>query len=288
MSRKVAIVTGGGRGIGRAHALVLAERGYTVVVNDLGVSLAGGSTDETPAQRVVAEIEGKGGQAIVSDHDVSDWDAAEDLVNGTVARYGQLDVLINNAGIIRDTVLYKMDASSWDDVIRVHLRGTAAPSHFAAVHWRERHRAEGDFHGRLINTTSPSALSGNPGQANYTAAKGGIIAFTLTASLELGRYGVTANAIAPGAASRMLAAILTESQMAALDPLFVARVAASLCTVEAQSLTGRVFTVTGEHVSVVNGWTTGASANIPDAGPVEDITPILTSMVADTPAEAPV
>lgn len=283
MSRKVAVVTGGGRGIGRAHSLLLAERGYTVVVNDLGVSLAGGPTDETPAQQVVAEIEAKGGEAIVSDHDISDWDAAGKLIGSTVDRYGHVDVLVNNAGIIRDKVLYKMDASSWDDVIRVHLRGTAATSHFAAVHWRERFRAEGEFGGRLINTASPSVFSGNPGQTNYTAAKGGIIAFTLTASIELGRYGVTANVIAPGAASRMLAAILTEDQMAALDPLFVARVAASLCTPEAQSVTGRVFAVSGEHVFVADGWNAGPAADIPATVPLAEMTPILTDLVAKVP-----
>ncbi|MBL7495074.1 SDR family NAD(P)-dependent oxidoreductase [Frankia sp. CNm7] len=287
MSRKVAVVTGGGRGIGRAHSLVLAERGYTVVVNDLGVSLAGGSTDETPAQQVVAEIESRGGEAVASDHDVSDWAAAGDLINSTVDRFGHLDVLINNAGIIRDTVLYKMDASSWDDVIRVHLRATAATSHFAAAHWRERFQAEGEFGGRLINTASPSVFSGNPGQTNYTAAKGGIIALTLTASLELGRYGVTANAIAPGAASRMLAAIMTESQMAALDPVFVARVAASLCTPEAQSVTGRVFAVMGEHVFLAEGWKAGPSMDIPMTVPVDDVTPILTNMIATPSAPVP-
>lgn len=283
MSRRVAVVTGGGRGIGRAHALVLAERGFTVVVNDLGVGLGGDSTQDTPAQQVVAEIEAQGGEAVESRHDIGDWDSAGELITSTVDRFGQLDVLVNNAGIIRDLVLYKMDAASWDDVIRVHLRGTAATSHAAAVHWRDRFRADGPFDGRLINTTSPSAFTGNPGQTNYTAAKGGIIAFTLTASLELARYGVTANAIAPAAASRMLAAILTDEQMKALDPIYVARVAAALCTPQAASVTGRIFTVGGERVNITNGWSAGPAADVPATLPVDDLTPILLGLTQDAP-----
>jgi NAD(P)-dependent dehydrogenase (short-subunit alcohol dehydrogenase family) len=287
MDRKVAVVTGAGRGIGRAHSLALAERGYAVVVNDLGVSVAGAGTGESPAADVVAEITSKGGEAMCTAHDVGDWDAAGDLIATAIERYGRLDVLINNAGIIRDLVLYKLDADSFDAVIRVHLRGTVAASHYAAVHWRERFQAAGPVGARLINTTSASALWGNPGQSNYTAAKGGIIAFTLTASIELQRYGVTANVIAPGASSRMLASILTESQMAALDPSYIARVAAWLCTDEAASVTGRIFSVGGEHVQVVQGWETGPSAVIPAVISVDGLSDILPGLIADARPNTP-
>jgi NAD(P)-dependent dehydrogenase (short-subunit alcohol dehydrogenase family) len=287
MARKVAIVTGAGRGIGRAHALALAERGYAVVVNDLDVSLAGQRTGESSAEEVVAEIVGKGGEAISSPLDVGDWESAGQLIATAVDRYGQLDVLINNAGIIRDMVLYKLDADSFDAVIRVHLRGTVAAAHFAAVHWRERHQANGPVDGRLINTTSASAFWGNPGQSNYTAAKGGIIAFTLTASRELERYGVTANVIAPGASSRMLSSILNESQMAALDPAYVARLAAWLCSAEAADVTGRIFAVSGEHVDVIQGWDSGSSADIPASVTVDELSSILPGMIAKARVNTP-
>ena len=280
MGRKVAVVTGAGRGIGRAHSLALAERGYAVVVNDLGVSVGGEGTAESPADEVVAEITSRGGEAISASHDIGDWEAAGDLIATAVDRYGQLDVLINNAGIIRDMVLYKLDADSFDAVIRVHLRGTVAASHHAALHWRERFQAAGPVGARLVNTTSSAALWGNPGQSNYTAAKGGIIAFTLTASRELQRYGVTANVIAPGASSRMLASILTEEQMARLDPAYIARVAAWLCTDEAADVTGRIFSVNGEHVQVIQGWEAGPSANIPVSVPVDGLSGILPGLIA--------
>ena len=287
MDRKVAVVTGAGRGIGRAHSLMLAGRGYAVVVNDLGVSVAGEGTGESPGADVVAEITGNGGEAMSTSHDVGDWDAAGDLIATAIDRYGRLDVLINNAGIIRDMVLYKLDADSFDAVIRVHLRGTVAASHHAALHWRERFQAEGPVGARLINTTSGSALWGNPGQSNYTAAKGGIIAFTLTASRELERYGVTANVIAPGASSRMLASILSESRMAALDPSYIAHVAAWLCTGEAASVTGRIFSVAGEHVQVIQGWEAGPSASIPATVPVEGLSGTLLRLIADARPNTP-
>ena len=280
MDRKVAVVTGAGRGIGRAHSLALAERGYAVVVNDLGVSVGGAGTGESPADDVVAEIASKGGEAMSTAHDIGDWDAAGELIATAVDRYGQLDVLVNNAGIIRDMVLYKLDADSFDAVIRVHLRGTVAAAHHAALHWRERFQAAGPVGGRLINTTSAAALWGNPGQSNYTAAKGGIIAFTLTASRELQRYGVTANVIAPGASSRMLSSILSESAMASLDPAYIARVAAWLCTDEAADVTGRIFSVAGEHVQVIQGWEIGPAASIPAAVPVDGLSGILPGLIA--------
>lgn len=284
MADKVAVVTGSGRGIGRSHALVLAKRGYAVVVNDPGVSVAGLNTGESPAEEVAAQIRSMGGEAVSSLHDVGDWDAAGELINTAVERYGRLDVLINNAGIIRDMVLYKLDPESLDDVIRVHLRGTIATSHFAALHWRERYQAHGPVAGRLINTTSGSALWGNPGQSNYTAAKGGIIAFTLTASRELQRYGVTVNAVAPAASSRMLASILDESTMAALDPAYITRLVAWLCTDDASEVTGRVFSVAGEVIQVIQGWEVGPSASVTASVSVDELSAIVPALIAEARA----
>jgi NAD(P)-dependent dehydrogenase (short-subunit alcohol dehydrogenase family) len=288
MARKVAIVTGGGRGIGRAHALALAGRGYAVVVNDLGVSLEGQGTAELPTEQVVAEIVGRGGEATSSHLDVGDWDRAEELVATAVERYGQLDVLINNAGIVREMVLCDLDAYTLDAVIRVHLRATIATSHFAAVHWRERHQADGPVGGRLINTTSASAFWGNPGQANYTEAKGTIVAFTLTASRELARYGVTANVIAPGApSSRLLASILDVNRVAALDPSYIARIAAWLCTDDAAGVTGRILSVSGERVQVIQGGEAGPWADVPAHVTVDDLSSILPRLIAGARANTP-
>src|SRR6266567_4176813 len=214
---RVAIITGAGRGLGRAHALELARQGAKVVVNDLGGSPSGVGADKTPAEEVVQEIISLGGEAIVNTDDVSDWEGAERLINQALNAFGRLDILINNAGILRDRMLVSMapedwDAvirvhlrgpEDWDAVIRVHLRGTFAASHFAANHWRQRFKEEGPVQGRLINTTSASGIYGNVGQTNYGAAKAGIAAFTVIASMELARYGVTVNAVAPAALTRL-------------------------------------------------------------------------------------
>jgi NAD(P)-dependent dehydrogenase (short-subunit alcohol dehydrogenase family) len=273
----VAVVTGAGRGIGREHALALAGRGYAVVVNDLGVGMHGEEPTESPAEEVVALIRQRGGTALVSTHDVSDWDAAGDLVATAVGQFGRLDVLINNAGILRDAVLFKLTAADFDDVIRVHLRGTAATVHHAAVHWRQRAK-NGDPGGRLINTTSPTGLYGNVGQANYAAAKAGVIGLTLTASIELERYGVTANVLAPLAASRLLASVQASEAVATLDPAHVARVAVWLCGKAAGSITGRVFGVSGRRVYVAEGWNPGPAATLPE-GSVDELDAIIPALV---------
>src|SRR5918994_303285 len=179
---RVAIVTGAGRGIGREHALLLAAQGAKVVAD---------------------EITAESGQAVANTDDVSEWAGAEKLIGAAVEAFGKLDVLINNAGILRDRMLVNMTEAEWDAVIKVHLKGTFAPSHFAANHWRERSKAGEQVDARLINTTSPSGIYGNVGQANYGAAKAGIAAFTVITAKELGRYGVTVNAIAPAAITRM-------------------------------------------------------------------------------------
>src|SRR3954470_1726502 len=205
---RVALVTGAGRGIGREHALSLASHGAKVVVNDLGGDVSGAGEDLTPAQSVVDEIVAAGGEAIVNGADVSDFDAAGAMVQQAIDEFGRLDVLVNNAGILRDRMLVNMDPSEWDAVIAVHLRGTFAPSRHAAAHWRERSKAGDPVDARIINTSSPSGLYGNVGQTNYGAAKAGIAAMTIIAAEELHRYGITVNAVAPGALTRMTTDII--------------------------------------------------------------------------------
>src|SRR5215468_6509880 len=203
LSGKVAIVTGAGRGIGRSHALALARAGARVVVNDLGAGIAGEGSDAGPAEQVVEEIRAAGGEASTNGENVADFAGAERLVQQAVDEFGRLDILVNNAGILRDRMLVNMEEHEWDAVIEVHLKGHFAPTRHAAAHWRERSKAGDDVRGRVINTSSPSGVFGNVGQANYGAAKAGIVGFTLIAAQELGRYGVTVNALAPNARTRM-------------------------------------------------------------------------------------
>ena len=222
---RVAIVTGAGRGLGRAHALKLAEHGAKVVVNDLGSSSAGEGIDQTPAQEVVAAIEAMGGQAVVNTSDVSNWAAAQEMINQAVDTYGRLDILINNAGILRDRMLVNMTEDEWDSVVKVHLKGTFAPIHHAANYWRLESKAGKPVDARIINTTSHSALFANIGQANYASAKGGIATLTQLAARELQRIGVTVNAIAPRAETRMTAGLSSgqsEERMAKRDPEWIA------------------------------------------------------------------
>src|SRR5438105_15153328 len=203
LSGKVAIVTGAGRGIGREHALALARAGAKVVVNDLGGSLAGEGSDTTPAEQVVEEIRALGGEAAADYEDVASFAGAEQMVRHAVEAFGGLDVLVCNAGILRDRMLVNMDEAEWDAVVNVHLKGHFAPTRHAAAYWRERSKAGDAVRARVICTSSPSGVFGNVGQANYGAAKGGIAAFTLIAAQELGRYGVTVNCLAPNARTRM-------------------------------------------------------------------------------------
>ncbi|MEJ7584437.1 MAG: SDR family NAD(P)-dependent oxidoreductase [Acidimicrobiales bacterium] len=197
------IVTGAGRGIGREHSLMLAEHGARVVVNDIGGEMDGSGRSTGPAQEVVDEIIAMGGEAVVNGDDISDWEGAQRLINQAVETFDGLDVLINNAGILRDRMLTNMTEEEWDAVIKVHLKGTFAPSRWAAAYWRERSKAGATNDGRIINTSSPSGIYGNVGQTNYGAAKAGIASFTIIAAKELARYGVTVNAVAPAALTRM-------------------------------------------------------------------------------------
>ena len=268
---RVAIVTGAGRGIGREHALLLAKQGAKVVVNDLGGSRDGSGTDTGPAQEVVDEIVAAGGQAVANTDDISDFAGAEKLVKTAIGEFGKLDVLINNAGILRDRMLVNMTEAEWDAVIKVHLKGTFAPSHFAANHWRERSKAGEQVDARLINTTSPSGIYGNVGQAKYGAAKAGIAAFTVITAKELGRYGVTVNAIAPAAITRMTEDLgmgtLEEEAREAMSPRHIAPIVVWLASPLSSGVTGRVFDISGRMLSVSEGWHRGPSIENPDADP---------------------
>jgi NAD(P)-dependent dehydrogenase (short-subunit alcohol dehydrogenase family) len=259
---KVAIVTGAGRGIGREHALALARAGSSVVVNDLGGSLAGEGTDSTPAQSVVNEIVASGGQAVASYDDVSNFDAAEHMIERAVQRYGRLDILVNNAGILRDRMLVNMTEDEWDSVIAVHLKGHFSPLRHAASYWRAQAKEGEELCARVINTSSPSGVFGNVGQANYGAAKAGIAALTVIAAQELARYGVTVNCIAPNARTRMTEVTfgeipVPEEGFDPMDPANMSPVVVALCADEAQQITGQCFFVYGGAINVLRPWDAG-------------------------------
>ena len=262
LSGKVAVVTGAGRGIGREHALALARAGAKIVANDLGASLAGEGADEGPAHEVVREIEALGGEAVANGENVADFEGAQRMLEQAVDRFGRLDILINNAGILRDRMLVNMDEHEWDAVIDVHLKGHFAPTRHAAAYWRERSKAGEEVRARVINTASPSGVFGNVGQANYGAAKAGIVGFTLIAAQELARYGVTVNALAPNARTRMTEQAFgelppPEDGFDAADPANNSAVVVALCADEAQEITGQVFFVYGGVVNMLRGWEAG-------------------------------
>ena len=262
---RVAIVTGAGRGIGREHALMLASQGAKIVVNDLGGDATGEGVDATPAQDVVAEIEAMGGEAAVNGGNVADFDQAGEMIQQAIDTFGGLDILINNAGILRDRMMFSMSETDWDAVINVHLKGTFAPSHHAAVYWRERSKSGHDNDARIINTSSPSGIYGNVGQTNYGAAKGGIASFTVIAAMELVRYGVTVNCLAPAAYTRMTAELpgfdsMSDEQQEKMSPRWIANVASWLASPEASGVTGRVFDVSGNRLGVAEQWHLGPQA----------------------------
>jgi NAD(P)-dependent dehydrogenase (short-subunit alcohol dehydrogenase family) len=262
---RVCIVTGAGRGIGRAHAEELARLGARVVVNDLGVDGAGHSTGGASALAVeVADaIRGAGGEAIANGDDVADWAGSRRLVELAVTTWGRLDVLVNNAGFVRDRMLVSTSEEEWDAVVRVHLKGHFCMMRHAAEHWRSRAKAGDAVDARVINTTSGAGLRGSVGQGAYSAAKAGITGLTLVAAAELGRYGVTVNAIAPAARTRMTESTFAdmmkrpEAGFDAMDPGNVAPLVGWLASVDARDVTGRVFEVQGGLISVADGWRVG-------------------------------
>lgn len=275
LAGRVALVTGAGGGLGRSHALALARCGARVVVNDFGPAMDGSGSDPSAADRVVEEIRSSGGQAIANAGDVGSWRDAEAMVAQAISEFGALDILVNNAGILRARTLVGMEERDIADVLRVHLFGTLATTHFAAVHWRDRAKAGGPTGARLINTTSASGLF-SAGQANYDAAKAGIAAMTGVAANELARYGVTANAIAPMALSRMSTGILPER----FTPDHSSELVCWLASVAADSVTGRVFNVGGGHIGVVDRWHTGPSLNRDGLWQIQDLDSALPALLA--------
>jgi NAD(P)-dependent dehydrogenase (short-subunit alcohol dehydrogenase family) len=260
---RVAIVTGAGRGLGRAHALELGRAGAQVVVNDLGVELDGSGGGAAAAEEVAAEIRAQGGSAVVDGHDIATWDGAQRLIETAHDTFGGLDVLVNNAGVLRDCMVVSMVAADSEAVIDVHLKGTIFTSHHAAASWRDRAKSGQPVDARLINTTSGAGLYGNIGQGAYSAAKAGIVGFTLVAAAELARYGVTANSLSPGARTRMTEQVFAEA-MAVPDGGFdamaaenVSPIVAWIASAESAGITGRVFDVYGGTVGLAEGWSHG-------------------------------
>jgi NAD(P)-dependent dehydrogenase (short-subunit alcohol dehydrogenase family) len=254
LADRVAIITGAGRGIGREHALLFASEGAKVVVNDLGGSPDGSGADATPAEEVVAEIRATGGEAIANHDDVTTWDGAERLVHSAVETFGDLHVLVNNAGILRDRMLTNMSEDEWDAVIKVHLKGHFCPTRHAAAYWRGRAKAGEPVSASVVNTSSTSGLFGNAGQTNYGAAKMGLAAFTIIAAQELGRYGVRVNAIAPAARTRLTMGLGGPTDAGAppdqFDPMDPANIAPWVAYLGADAcrITGKVFLVVGGEV----------------------------------------
>ena len=260
---RVAIVTGAGRGIGREEALLLAKHGAKVVVNDLGGSHdGGGSANQTPAEEVVAAIKAMGGDAIANADNVADYKAAQRMIQSAIDKWGALHVIVNNAGILRDRMLFNMSEEDFDSVIAVHLKGTFNLCRHAAAYWREEHKKGNVLSGRLINTSSDSGLLCNVGQGNYGAAKAGIAAMTIIADKELSRYGVTANAIAPSAITRLTVDAMgrgnvEDTPQAMIDragPAHVAPLVVWLASVKAGNVHGEVFRVGNGRVNLFQGW----------------------------------
>ncbi|AYC34093.1 SDR family oxidoreductase [Pseudomonas cavernae] len=271
---RVVIVTGAGRGVGRGHALEFARQGAKVVVNDLGAKSDGSGASIGPAQEVVNEILAMGGQAVANTDDISDWEGAQRLINTAIDTFGGLDVLVNNAGNLRDRMLVNMTLDDWDSVIRVHLRGTFCTTRHAVTYWREQSKNGTPRQARVINTASSSGLYCNPGQANYGAAKAGIASFSIIAAMELGRYGVTVNCIYPTAMSRLTEEIFKQKMPASMaaqadnasadfDPLApenCAPLVVWLGSEQSSGITGRVFGVAGGRITVAEGWHAGPIA----------------------------
>jgi NAD(P)-dependent dehydrogenase (short-subunit alcohol dehydrogenase family) len=281
---RVVIVTGAGRGIGRAHALELARQGARVVVNDLGCELDGTGGGTGPAGEVVDEIRASGGEAVANGDDVADWEGAQQMVNAAVGSFGGLDAVVNNAGFVRDRMFANCAEDEWDAVVRVHLKGHFCVSRWAAAYWRDRAKGGETVDGRVVNTSSGAGILGSVGQSAYSAAKGGIATLTLVQAAELGRYGVTANAIAPAARTRMTEGVFTEMMAApdepgafdAMAPENVSPLVAWLVSTRSAQVTGRLFEIEGGKLSVADGWhhgptrDKGARWDAAELGPVVD------------------
>ncbi len=276
------VVTGAGGGIGRFHALEFARQGARVVVNDRGVARDGTGASASMAEQVVEEIRAAGGEAVADHNDVASMDGARDLIGRALAEYGGLDVLVNNAGILRDRTVTNMTEAEWDDVIRVHLKGTFAPTHVAANYWRDEHRQGRARRACIVNTTSTSGLLGNIGQSNYGAAKAGIASFTVITAMELHRYGVRVNAVSPGARTRMTEGLIAEAEDPGFDPFDPAAIAPFVVWLGSEAsgdTTGQVVGVTGGTVTVLEGWRPGPAETRDALFSVEEVDAVLPKLL---------
>ena len=290
LSGRVAIITGAGRGIGREHALLFASEGAKVVVNDLGGAIDGSGDDRSPAEQVVDEIKAIGGEAVANADDIADWEGGRRLIEAAVDAFGDLHVLVNNAGILRDKMLVNMAEEEWDSVVHVHMKGHFVPTRHAAAYWREQVKAGHEVNAAVVNTSSTSGLLGNPGQTNYGAAKAGIAAFTVIAAQELGRYGVRVNAIAPAARTRMTEQtpglgdiVKAPADPGAFDvwnPANISPLVGYLATAQCP-LTGQVLFVQGGQVRMFQPWTMTATIDKHDRWTVAELAEAVPRLVSD-------
>ena len=292
---RVVIVTGAARGLGRAHALELARQGAKVVVNDVGAELDGSGGSTGPAAEVVDEIVELGGEGVVNADDVADFAGAKHLVEHALEAFGRLDAVVNNAGIVRDRMFANAAEDEWDAVVRVHLKGHFAVARHAAAHWRDQAKAGEAVDARIINTSSGAGILGSVGQAAYSAAKGGIATLTLVQAAELGRYGITANALAPAARTRMTEGAFAEMMAEvgpdafdAMDPANVSPLVAWLASADSRDVTGRMFEVEGGKIGVADGWQHGPTVDKGARWDPADIGPAVRELIAAAPAPAPV
>jgi NAD(P)-dependent dehydrogenase (short-subunit alcohol dehydrogenase family) len=291
---RVVIVTGAGGGLGRAHALAFAAEGARVVVNDIGTSREGEGASTAPAQAVVDEIKAAGGEAVANTSDIADWDGAAALIQTALEEFGQLDVLVNNAGFLRDRMLANMSVEEFDAVIRVHLRGHFCPLRHAASYWKEQSKNGATVDARIINTSSGAGLMGSVGQGNYAAAKAGIVGLTLNASAEFGRYGVTANAIAPAARTRMTEVAMPDMMKKpevgfdAMAPENVSPLVVWLGSADSRGVTGRVFEVEGGMVSIADGWQHGPKADKGSRWEPSELGGVVRELLVKAPPPTPV
>jgi len=287
---RVVIVTGAARGIGRAHALAFAAAGAKVVVNDLGVSLAGEGGGKAPADEVVAEIRAAGGEAFSNGADVADWQQTKALVDETLARFGRLDVVVNNAGFVRDRMFVSCGEDEWDAVLRVHLKGHFCLARHAAEHWRNESKAGRAPDARIINTSSGAGLAGSVGQSAYSAAKAGIAALTLVQAAELARYGVTSNAIAPSARTRMTEEVFKDmmakptSGFDGMAPENISPLVVWLGSAESRGVTGRMFELAGGKLSLADGWQPGPAVDKSARWAPDEIGAAVHGLIAKAPA----
>lgn len=283
---RVVIVTGAGRGLGRAHALAFAASGACVVVNDIGTSLAGDGSSTGPVDEVVAEIRAAGGRAIANTDDVADFVAAGNIVKAALDEWGRIDVVVNNAGVLRDRMFVSSGVDEWDAVMHVHLRGHYGIARHACAHWRNESKAGRQPDARIINTSSGAGLQGSIGQSAYACAKGGIAALTLVQAAELARYGVTSNAIAPAARTRMtegpFAAMMAAPDDGSFDAMHPANVSPLLVWLgspEASAVTGRIFEVAGGKIGLADGWRTGPEVDKCARWTPEELGPVIHDLI---------